>query len=228
MTVKHGGKLWRPLSGFHPRIWYLLETIFCRSWTLIIWPDSVPTKLLDHPKHKHRRGGGLKQINTCRKVPLQVNFLDDDICLVFSPWVACFFKPYIVYSHMGDKYIGIHTNHRLNRQLNLQSLLGLHVHSCTHWMSSRNPPPPRFWAHIRGRYWSAKKDDISLWPPVTRASLNPNSSIGQPYCRKKQKQVQNILLGVLKNVFPGIFEKIILCILWWWPNECAIAYVVRE
>jgi hypothetical protein len=25
--------------------------------------------------------GGLRQINTCRKVPLQVNFLDDDILL---------------------------------------------------------------------------------------------------------------------------------------------------
>ncbi len=24
------------------------------------------------------------------------------------------------------------------------------------------PPPPRIWAHIRGRYWSAKIDDISL------------------------------------------------------------------
>ncbi len=24
---------------------------------------------------------------------------------------------------------------------------------------------PRIWAHIPGRYWSAKKDDISLWPP---------------------------------------------------------------
>jgi hypothetical protein len=31
---------------------------------------SEPTKLLDHPKQKPRRGGGLRQINTCRKVPL--------------------------------------------------------------------------------------------------------------------------------------------------------------
>ena len=37
----------------------LLETIFCRSFTLYIWPDSEPTKLLDHhPKQNHRRGGG--------------------------------------------------------------------------------------------------------------------------------------------------------------------------
>ncbi len=36
------------------------------------------------------------------------------------------------------------------------------VHSCTHWLRPRNPPPPRIWAHIRGRSWSAKIDDFSL------------------------------------------------------------------
>ncbi len=41
-----------------------------------------------------------------------------------------------------------------------------------------DPPPPRLiWAHIRGRYLSAKIDDISLWPPgldlaTTRLWLN--------------------------------------------------------
>ncbi len=33
----------------------------------------------------------------------------------------------------------------------------------TYWLKPRNPPSPRTWAHIRGRYWSAKMDDISLW-----------------------------------------------------------------
>ncbi len=44
--------------------------------------DSKPTKLLDYPK-KPLRGGGLRQINTCRKVPLycRLIFLDDDILL---------------------------------------------------------------------------------------------------------------------------------------------------
>ncbi len=52
-------------------------------------------------------------------------------------------------------------------ELDLQSLFGLHVHSCTHWLRPRNSPPPspRIWAHIRRRYWSAKIDDISLQPP---------------------------------------------------------------
>ncbi len=40
---------------------------------LFFWPDSEPTKLLYHPKQKLKRVGGLRQINTCRKVPLQVH-----------------------------------------------------------------------------------------------------------------------------------------------------------
>ncbi len=50
-----------------------IVTIFCRILTHCIWPDSEPTKLLDHPK-KNYEGRGLRQINTCRNVPLQVNF----------------------------------------------------------------------------------------------------------------------------------------------------------
>ncbi len=50
-----------------------LESI-CRSYTLCIWPDSEPTKLLCHPKQKSWRGRDLRQIYTCRQVPLQVNF----------------------------------------------------------------------------------------------------------------------------------------------------------
>ena len=42
--------------------WLLLETIFCRSLTLCIWPDSEAIKLRDCPKQKPRRGGGLRQI----------------------------------------------------------------------------------------------------------------------------------------------------------------------
>ncbi len=30
-----------------------------------------------------------------------------------------------------------------------------------------HPPPHRIWAHIWGRLWSAKIDDISLWPYVS-------------------------------------------------------------
>jgi hypothetical protein len=32
--------------------------------------------MLYHPRQKLKRGGGLRQINTCRQGPLQVNFYD--------------------------------------------------------------------------------------------------------------------------------------------------------
>jgi hypothetical protein len=59
--------------------------------------------------------------------------------------------------------------HRLNMELDLQSLFGLHVLIYTHWLRPRNPhPSPRIWAHIRGRYWSDKKDDIFFDPLATQ------------------------------------------------------------
>jgi hypothetical protein len=55
------------------------------------------------------------------------------------------------------------------------------VHSCTHCLRPRTPPPsPRIWAHIRERYWSAKIDDISL-NPLGQTLLPPyavNVSVG--------------------------------------------------
>ena len=40
------------------------------------------------------------------------------------------------------------------------------MYSCTHWLRPRNSThSPRIWTHIRGRYWSAKIDDICLEPP---------------------------------------------------------------
>ncbi len=62
----------------------------------------------------------------------------------------------------GQFTVLVSLNHRLNMDLDLQSLFGLHMHSLR---ESRPRPPPRIWAHIRGRYWSAKIDDISLLPP---------------------------------------------------------------
>jgi hypothetical protein len=54
---------------------------------------------------------------------------------------------------LGDQYV----NHRLNMELDLQSLFGLNVvHSCTHWLGPRyplTPPPPLHLgsSNIRGR-----------------------------------------------------------------------------
>jgi hypothetical protein len=51
-------------------------------------------------------------------------------------------------------------NHRLNMELDLQSLFGLQLYSLTE--TPQIPSFPRNGAHIRGHYWSAKTDDISL------------------------------------------------------------------
>ena len=64
----------------------------------------------------------------------------------------------------------------LNMELHLQSLFGLHAHSLVttvliSWDPATPPHPPRIWAHIRGRYWSAKIDDIYLWPPAQNSCL---------------------------------------------------------
>jgi hypothetical protein len=39
-------------------------------------------------------------------------------------------------------YILVPWQHRLNMELDLRSLFGLHVHSCTHWMIPRPATPP--------------------------------------------------------------------------------------
>ncbi len=51
--------------------------------------------------------------------------------------------------------------HRLNMELDLQSLFGLHVHSCTHCLSPRNPPPPNLGSYTRALL-VLQIDDISL------------------------------------------------------------------
>jgi hypothetical protein len=64
-----------------------------------------------------------------------------------------------------------------NMELDLQSLFTLHMYSCTHWLRPPQlPASPRIWAHIRGRYLSAKIDDISLYPPVPTPCSKINHS----------------------------------------------------
>ncbi len=64
----------------------------------------------------------------------------------------------------GGNFLGV--QHRLNMEVDLQSLFGLHVTWCAQlysWAETpKLPPPPAFGLVLRGRYWSAKIDDISL------------------------------------------------------------------
>jgi hypothetical protein len=76
--IQGGGRWWG--------CWVLLETIFCICFTLCIWPDSELTPPLTKT---YMRGGGLGQINICRKVPLQVYFLEHFALMsikLTSPW----------------------------------------------------------------------------------------------------------------------------------------------
>ncbi len=64
--------------------WVVLETICFRSLPLCFRPDSESTKLLFHPKHKLKRGGGLRQINTMPQSPYTGKlFLYNDIWRCF-------------------------------------------------------------------------------------------------------------------------------------------------
>ncbi len=58
-----------------------------KSYTMCIWQDSEPTKLLYHPKQILRRGGGLGQINTFHQVPLLVNFFKKSRHLGFGVFI---------------------------------------------------------------------------------------------------------------------------------------------
>jgi hypothetical protein len=67
----------------------------------------------------------------------------------------------------AGRFRAVTLDHRLNKELELQSLFGLRVHSCTHWLRHRNPPPPAppqptHLGSYMERYRSAKIDDISL------------------------------------------------------------------
>jgi hypothetical protein len=56
-------------------------------------------------------------------------------------------------------YVFMRDIHRLNMELDIQSLFELHVHSCTHWL---NPPPPHLGSYTRALL--VKIDNFSLWP----------------------------------------------------------------
>ncbi len=52
-----------------------------------------------HPKQKPRTGGSLRQINTCRKVPLQGNILDNDILYYFLSVYSFYDAPFREYKY---------------------------------------------------------------------------------------------------------------------------------
>jgi hypothetical protein len=57
-------------------------------------------------------------------------------------------------------------NHRLIMELDLRSLFGLHVHSYTHWLRPRNPPPPYVGSHMRAVLNSQDRRHLLVTPCV--------------------------------------------------------------
>ncbi len=72
-------------------------------------------------------------------------------CIKFSTFMSLF-------NHL---WIKTSKDHRLNTELDLKVYL---VSMCTVVLIGSQPPLAPIWAHIRGRFWSARIDDISLWP----------------------------------------------------------------
>ncbi len=63
--------------------------------------------------------------------------------------------------HFSGKISAMHLKHRLNMEFIWAPLPQLYSLAET----PANPPPPTPAFGLRGRYWSGKIDDISLWPP---------------------------------------------------------------
>ncbi len=87
------------------------------------------------------------------------------------------------------QYFRLH--HRLNMEIELQSVFGLHVHSCSHCWDL--PPSPRFWAHIRERYWSVKIENISLF--VT--------SLGTPFLERAKSLYGTAEYSCVQKLLPS-------------------------
>jgi hypothetical protein len=58
----------------------LLETMILQEFNILYLTRFGTYKIATPPQTKPRRGGDLRQINTCRKVPLQVSFQMTTFC----------------------------------------------------------------------------------------------------------------------------------------------------
>jgi hypothetical protein len=63
----------------------------------------------------------------------------------------------------------------------LQTLFGLHVHSCTHWLRPHNPPPPPFGLIYEGAIGQPRKT-TSLCDPLTGVNAQHEDAMYGSVC----------------------------------------------
>jgi hypothetical protein len=78
---------------------------------------------------------------------------------IWVPKIIHFFLA-LLFRLQFTSYVPLDLYCRLNMELDLQNLFGLHVYSCTHWLRHRKSPlPPHLGSYTRAPiYWSAKID----------------------------------------------------------------------
>ncbi len=143
-----GGGACHPLSVYLPSHTKLWSTFQLRGQTHSAYFSSTPTlrySVAPAPTPYPSKASILAMV-TSEKIALHCHF-----------YFICNMKQMFSTVHCTEAEF-------MNVQFeqNLLSLFGFHVHSCTHWLTPPQHHPPPHWAHIRGRYWSAKIDDISL------------------------------------------------------------------
>ncbi len=75
-------------------------------------------------------------------------------------------------------------NHGLQMELDLQSLFGLHVHSCTHWLRPRTPiHPPPFGLIYEGAIGQPRQK-TSLYDPMLIIFANHNQFLSFFTCNR--------------------------------------------
>jgi hypothetical protein len=102
-------------------------------------------------------------------------------------------------------------HHRLNIKLDLRSLFGLHVYSCTHWLRPRNPSPtPHLGSYTRALLVSQDRRHLFVTPcrppslkyPSATPDQRPNS-----WTKSKQRSYEfsSLLFKVTLQHCLGIF-----------------------
>jgi hypothetical protein len=76
-----------------------VESIY-RSYILCFWPDYEPKNCFTNPNKNIGREGGLTQINTCRQIPLQVDFKEKIQPVGFGVFLVIWSMPLCV-SYLG-------------------------------------------------------------------------------------------------------------------------------